>query len=112
MGRYTGPRERLSRRAGVDLELKGERRAARKGGLERRAHPPGEHGTSSGRRPSTYSRQLLAKQSAKRYYGVRERQFRRYVREAGRRREGVTGEELVRLLERRLDNTVYRLGLA
>ena len=112
MGRYTGPRERLSRRAGVDLELKGERRAARKGGLERRPYPPGEHGRRSGRRPSTYSLQLHAKQAAKRYYGVRERQFRRYVREAQRTVDALTGDRLLQLLELRLDNTLVRLGFA
>ncbi|MBN1529762.1 MAG: 30S ribosomal protein S4 [Thermoleophilaceae bacterium] len=112
MGRYTGPRERLSRRAGVDLELKGERRMARKGGLERRPHPPGEHGRTSGRRPSTYERQLRATQAAKRYYGVRERQFRRYVREAQRTLDALTGDRLLQLLELRLDNTLVRLGFA
>ena len=112
MGRYTGPRERLSRRAGVDLELKGERRWARKGGLERRPHPPGEHGRISGRRPSTYSRQLRATQAAKQYYGVRERQFRRYVREAQRTLDALTGDRLLQLLELRLDNTLVRLGFA
>jgi small subunit ribosomal protein S4 len=112
VGRHTGPTERLSRRAGVELELKGERRVARKGGLERRAYPPGEHGRSSGRRPSTYSRQLLAKQAAKRYYGVRERQFRRYVREAQRALDALTGDRLLQLLELRLDNVLVRTGFA
>ena len=111
MGRYTGPTERLSRRAGVELELKGERRMARKSGLDRRANPPGEHGHRSGRRKSTYAIQLAAKQAAKRYYGVRERQFRRYVREA-QRATGATGERLLQLLELRLDNVVTRLGFA
>ena len=113
MGRYTGPVEKLSRREGVELFLKGERALNGKSALERRGPaPPGQHGTRRAQRPSIYQTQLRAKQRAKRYYGVRERQFRGYVREAVRRREGVTGEELVRLLERRLDNTVYRLGLA
>jgi small subunit ribosomal protein S4 len=112
MGRYTGPTERLSRRAGVELELKGERRMARKSGLDRRAHPPGEHGHRSGRRPSTYGLQLAAKQAAKRYYGVRERQFRRYVREAQRNTGALTGERLLQLLELRLDNVLTRLGFA
>jgi small subunit ribosomal protein S4 len=112
MGRYTGPTERLSRRAGVELELKGERRMARKSGLDRRAHPPGEHGHRSGRRPSTYGLQLAAKQAAKRYYGVRERQFRRYVREAQRGSTVVPGERLLQLLELRLDNVLTRLGFA
>ena len=113
MGRYTGPVEKLSRREGVELFLKGERALNGKSALERRGPaPPGQHGNRRGSRPSIYATQLRAKQRAKRYYGVRERQFRRYVREATRRREGVTGEELVRLLERRLDNVVYRLGFA
>ncbi|MEA2454811.1 MAG: small subunit ribosomal protein [Thermoleophilaceae bacterium] len=112
MGRYTGPTERLSRRAGVELELKGERRLARKSGLDRRAYPPGVHGGRSGRRPSTYAIQLAAKQAAKRYYGVRERQFRRYVREAQRATGSRTGERLLQLLELRLDNALTRLGFA
>jgi small subunit ribosomal protein S4 len=114
VGRYTGPVERLSRREGVDLCLKGERRLNGKGALERRGPvPPGEHGHGRRRRPSVYSEQLREKQKLKRYYGVREKQFRRYVQEAGRRREGVVvGERLLQLLEQRLDNVVYRLGLA
>ncbi len=112
MGRYTGPSERLSRRAGVDLELKGRRRTARKGGLERRPYAPGEHGRRARRRVSTYSIQLQAKQAAKRFYGVRERQFRRYVREAQRSIDALTGDRLLQLLELRLDNVVVRLGFA
>ena len=113
MGRYTGPVEKLSRREGVDLCLKGERRLAGKSALERRGpQPPGEHGRSRRRRESVYAEQLREKQKAKRYYGVRERQFRRYVTEASRKREGVVGERLLQLLEQRLDNVVYRLGLA
>ena len=113
MGRYTGPTEKLSRREGVELELKGARRLARKGGLERRGDaPPGQHGRARRRRESVYGLQLREKQRAKRYYGVRERQFRRYFREASRGREGQVGERLMVLLERRLDNVVYRLGLA
>jgi small subunit ribosomal protein S4 len=112
VGRYTGPTERLSRRAGVELELKGERRMARKSGLDRRAQPPGEHGHRSGRRRSTYGLQLAAKQAAKRYYGVRERQFRRYIREAQRATDTPPGERLLQLLELRLDNVLTRLGFA
>jgi small subunit ribosomal protein S4 len=112
VGRHTGPRERLSRRAGVELELKGERRAARKSGLERRAQPPGDHGRTSGRRRSTYGIQLNAKQAAKRYYGVRERQFRRHFEEARRNVAVSTGERLLQLLELRLDNVLVRLGFA
>jgi small subunit ribosomal protein S4 len=113
VGRYTGPVEKLSRREGVELYLKGERALNGKSALERRGPvPPGQHGARRGRRPSIYAEQLRAKQRAKRYYGVRERQFRNYVREAARHRERVTGEELLRLLERRLDNVLYRLGFA
>ena len=114
MGRHTGPVEKLSRREGVELFLKGERALNGKSALERRGDaPPGQHGNARRRgRPSIYASQLRAKQTAKRYYGVRERQFRNYVEQAGRSREGVTGEELLRLLERRLDNAVYRLGFA
>ncbi len=113
MGRYTGPTEKLSRREGVELELKGARRMARKGGLERRGDaPPGQHGTGRRRRESVYGLQLREKQRAKRYYGMRERQFRKTYRDAQRGREGQVGERLMVLLERRLDNVVYRLGLA
>jgi small subunit ribosomal protein S4 len=113
MGRYTGPTERLSRREGVDLELKGLRRLAGKSALERRGPvPPGDHGGSRRRRqPSTFALQLRAKQVLKRMYGVRERQFRRYVREAQSARDR-TGDRLLEILERRLDNVIYRLGFA
>jgi small subunit ribosomal protein S4 len=112
MGRHTGPVERLSRREGVELELKGVRRLAGKSGLERRgAVPPGEHGGRRRRQPSIFALQLRAKQVLKRMYGVRERQFRRYVREAQRSRER-TGDRLLELLERRLDNVLFRLGFA
>jgi small subunit ribosomal protein S4 len=113
VGRYTGPVEKLSRREGVELYLKGERALNGKSALERRGpQPPGQHGAARRRRPSIYAEQLRAKQRAKRYYGVREKQFRNYVREAAKNRDRVTGEELLRLLERRLDNVVYRLGFA
>jgi small subunit ribosomal protein S4 len=112
MGRYTGPVEKLSRREGVELFLKGERALNGKSALERRGDaPPGQHGQARRRKPSIYQTQLRAKQTAKRYYGVREGQFRRYVDKANRT-QGVTGEELLSLLERRLDNVVYRLGFA
>jgi small subunit ribosomal protein S4 len=112
MGRHTGPVERLSRREGIELQLKGVRRLAGKSGLERRgAVPPGEHGRSRRRQPSTFALQLRAKQVLKRIYGVRERQFRRYVREAQRSRER-TGDRLLEFLERRLDNVLFRLGFA
>jgi len=112
MGRYTGPVEKLSRREGVELFLKGERALNGKSALERRGDaPPGQHGQARRRKPSIYQTQLRAKQTAKRYYGIREGQFRRYVQKANRM-HGVTGEELLNLLERRLDNVVYRLGFA
>jgi small subunit ribosomal protein S4 len=113
VGRHTGPVEKLSRREGVDLGLKGERALLGKGALERRGDAgPGQHGARRARRTSTYGLQLREKQRAKRFYGVRERQFRRYIAEATRGREGVAGTQLLVLLERRLDNVVYRLGLA
>jgi small subunit ribosomal protein S4 len=112
LGRHTGPRERLSRREGVELELKGFRRLAGKSGLERRgAVPPGEHGSRRRRPPSTFASQLRAKQVLKRIYGVRERQFRRYVRDAQRSRDR-TGDRLLDALELRLDNVLFRLGFA
>ncbi len=112
MGRYTGPVEKLSRREGVELFLKGERALNGKSALERRGDaPPGQHGQARRKKPSIYQTQLRAKQTAKRYYGIREGQFRRYVQKANRM-HGVTGEELLNLLERRLDNVVYRLGFA
>jgi len=112
MGRHTGPVERLSRREGIELELKGLRRLAGKSGLERRGPlPPGEHGSRRRRPPSTFALQLRAKQVLKRMYGVRERQFRRYVREAQASRDR-TGDRIVEALERRLDNVIFRLGFA
>ena len=112
MGRHTGPVEKLSRREGVELFLKGERALNGKSALERRGDaPPGQHGQARRRKPSIYQTQLRAKQTAKRYYGIREGQFRRYVDKANRA-QGITGEELLSLLERRLDNVVYRLGFA
>ena len=115
MARYTGPRCKLCRREGQKLFLKGQRCFSPKCPFERgRDHPPGEHGRMAQfrrRRPSDYARQLREKQKAKRIYGVLERQFRRYFREA-ERRPGLTGENLLILLERRLDNVVYRLGFA
>lgn len=113
MGRYTGPVERLSRREGVDLELKGARRVNGKSALDRRgAIPPGQHGMRRGGRPSVYAAQLREKQRAKRYYGLRERQFRKLYKEASRSKESVTGEKILELLELRLDNVLYRMGFA
>lgn len=114
MGRYTGPVEKLERREGVDLGLKGTRRLLGKTSLDRRGPvPPGQHGASRRRgRPSVYSVQLRETQKLKLVYGVREKQFRRYVEKAMKRRDVTTGEALLQTLERRLDNVVYRLGLA
>jgi len=114
MARYTGPVCKLCRREGQKLFLKGERCLSSKCALERRDYPPGAHGQMTRfrrQRPSDYYRQLREKQKVRRVYGVLERQFRRYFREA-ERRPGLTGENLLLLLERRLDNVVYRLGFA
>jgi small subunit ribosomal protein S4 len=109
MGRHTGAVCRLCRREKEKLYLKGDRCFSDKCGVVRHAYPPGEHG--QGRQKfSEYGHQLREKQKARRIYGVMERQFRRYFKEADRRR-GVTGEILLQLLESRLDNVVYRMGL-
>lgn len=110
MGRYTGSVCRLCRREGMKLFLKGERCHSSKCAMERRAYPPGQHGTVR-RKLSTYGLQLREKQKVKRIYGVFERQLRRYF-EIAERYRGPTGAILLQLLERRLDNTVYRLGFA
>jgi small subunit ribosomal protein S4 len=108
MARYTGPRSRVSRRLGVNIfGTSGEVRA-----LDRRPYPPGEHGRGRRRgQPSEYLMQLQEKQKARFSYGLSERQFRNLYEEANRRK-GVTGELMLQLLERRLDNVVYRAGLA
>jgi small subunit ribosomal protein S4 len=111
MGRDRGPVGRLERREGVDLGLKGERAAAGKSPLERRPHPPGQHGRAWRRRVSTYAEQLREKQRAKRFYGVREGPFRR-VFDRANRGTAIVGDEMLRLLEKRLDNVVTRLGFA
>ena len=111
MGRYTGPVCRLCRQAGEKLFLKGERCYGEKCAIERRNVPPGQHGKGRRARLLGYGLQLREKQKVKRMYGVLERQFRRYF-EAADRKKGVTGEILLQLLERRLDNVVYRLGFA
>ena len=110
MARYTGAVCRLCRREGLKLFLKGERCYTDKCAIERRNYPPGEHGQA---RPkfSEYSVQLREKQKLRRMYGILEGQFRRYFSMADRAK-GVTGETLLQLLERRLDNTVYRIGFA
>ena len=110
MARYRGPVERIERRLGVNLELKGERRLAGKSALDRRPYAPGQHGQRRAK-ISEYGLQLREKQKMKYYYGVLEKQFRKYFKEANRQ-EGNTGENLIRLLERRLDNVIYRMGFA
>ena len=108
MARYTGSVCRLCRREGLKLFLKGSRCFTEKCAIERRNYPPGQHGLGRVKR-SAYGEQLREKQKAKRIYGLLEGQFRRYFERAERER-GVTGENLLRLLERRLDNVVFRLG--
>lgn len=105
MARYTGAIAKISRREGIALHPKAVK------ALEKRNYVPGLHGQARRAKPSDYAVQLREKQKVKRLYGVLEKQFRRYVTEA-ERQEGVSGEILLQLLERRLDNTVYRMGLA
>jgi small subunit ribosomal protein S4 len=110
MARDLGPKCRLCRREGLKLFLKGERCLTEKCAVERRGYPPGEHGR--GRiKQSEYLLQLREKQKARRYYGLLEKQFRRTYERASRG-QGAPGENLLRMLETRLDNVVYRLGFA
>lgn len=111
MARHTGPVCRLSRRVDMQLELKGLRRERGKDSYDSKSYPPGQHGQARRKKMSTYALQLREKQRAKYHYGVLERQFRRYFQRASRLR-GITGTNLLLLLERRLDNLVYRLGFA
>ena len=111
MARYTGPVCRLCRREDMKLFLKGDRCYTDKCGFERRAYAPGQHGQARKRKMSNYGEQLREKQKVKRIYGLAERQFRGYYHKAIRMK-GVAGENLLQLLERRLDNIVYRLGFA
>jgi len=104
MAKYNGPKDRLSRREGFDLFGKGAK-------LTRLTVPPGMHGPKGTRMSSQYGRQLREKQKVRRIYGVLERQFKRYIGQALKSR-GNTGEVLISTLERRLDNTIYRLGFA
>ena len=110
MARYTGPACKLCRREGKKLYLKGERCTSGKCALERRSTAPGQHGAAK-KKMGEYGVQLREKQTTRRYYGVLEKQFKNYYEEAARK-EGMTGENLLVLLERRLDNTVFRMGLA
>jgi len=111
MARYSGPVCRLCRREDTKLFLKGDRCYTDKCGYERRAYAPGQHGQNRRRKVSNYGMQLREKQKVKRMYGIAERQFRGYYFKAARMK-GVTGENLLQLLERRLDNVIYRLGFA
>jgi len=110
MARYRGPVERLERRLGVDLGLKGERRLSGKSALEKRPYAPGQHGQRR-TKISEYGLQLQEKQKAKFMYGVSEKQFRALYKEANSK-DGNTGAILIQLLEQRLDNVVYRMGFA
>jgi len=110
MARYRGPVEKIERRLDADLGLKGERRLAGKSALEKRPFPPGQHGQRR-TKISEYGLQLREKQKAKYLYGVSEKKFRAYFKEAVRR-DGNTGENLITLIEQRLDNVVYRMGFA
>jgi small subunit ribosomal protein S4 len=111
MARYIGPVCRLCRREGMKLFLKGERCYTDKCAIEKRNVPPGQHGRAPKAKMVGYGIQLREKQKVKRTYGVLENQFRRYF-EAADRQKGITGELLLQMLERRLDNVVYRLGFA
>jgi small subunit ribosomal protein S4 len=110
MARYTESVCRLCRREGEKLFLKGERCYTNKCSVARRAHAPGQHGQQR-KKMSEYGVQLREKQKARRFYGVLESQFRKYF-EMAVKRKGITGENLLQILESRLDNVVYRLGLA
>lgn len=114
MARYTGPVCKLCRREGEKLFLKGERCFSPKCAIERRDYPPGQHGRQRQwrrSRESDFGKQLRAKQKARRVYGVLERQFRRYYKQALKSR-GLTGLTLLQILESRLDNVIYRMGYA
>lgn len=110
MARYTGPVEKIERRLGVSLNMKGERRLAGKSAHLKRPYAPGQHGQRRAK-ISEYGLQLREKQKARFMYGVSEKQFLSIFKEAARR-EGNTGELLIQLLEQRLDNVVYRMGFA
>ncbi len=111
MARYRGSVCRLCRRENARLFLKGDRCYTEKCGIERRHYPPGVHGQARMKKFSEYGLQLREKQKVRRIYGIMEKQFRSYFRHADRMK-GITGENLLTLLERRLDNSAYRLGFA
>ena len=110
MARYTGPSCRLCRREGQKLFLKGERCYSTKCALEKRAYAPGQHGQGR-KKASNYGLQLREKQKAKRFYGVAEKQFAEYYEKATKM-SGITGDNLLQILETRMDNIVYRMGFA
>ena len=110
MARYTGPSCRLCRREGQKLFLKGERCYSGKCAMEKRAYAPGQHGQNR-KKASDYGLQLREKQKAKRFYGLQETQFHNYFVKA-EAKQGITGENLLIMLETRLDNTVFRMGFA
>lgn len=110
MGRYTGAVCRLCRRQGEKLFLKGTRCQTEKCAANKRAYPPGQHGEGRRQKLSNYGVQLKEKQKVKRIYGVLERQFRKYFKLASKTK-GVTGRVLLQLLERRLDNVIFRMGM-
>jgi small subunit ribosomal protein S4 len=109
MGRYRAAKCKLCRREGEKLFLKGDRCFSNKCGIEKRNYPPGEHGRRRRGKPSKYNHQLREKQKIRRMYGLLEDQFHTYFVKAARQK-GITGTNLLRILERRLDNVVYRLG--
>lgn len=112
MARYRGPVEKIERRFGVSLDLKGERRVNGKSALDRRPYKPGQHGQGfRGSKESDYGLQLREKQKARFMYGVSEKQFRRFFANSSKAK-GNTGINLLMMLEQRLDNVVYRLGFA
>jgi small subunit ribosomal protein S4 len=110
MARYTGPACKLCRREGIKLFLKGERCYSAKCAIDRRGFPPGQHGQRRSK-PTEYGLQLREKQKVRRIYGVLERQFRRFF-QISERQHGITGENLLVMLERRLDNVAFRMGFA
>ncbi len=111
MGRYTDSVCRQCRREGEKLFLKGDRCYSEKCAIERKPYIPGEHGRGRRQKPTEYGLQLREKQKTRRIYGILEKQFRNYFKKADRQ-QGITGENLLILLERRLDNVVFRLGFA
>jgi small subunit ribosomal protein S4 len=111
MARYTGPVCRLCRREGIKLYIKGDKCYSDKCPVSKRAYAPGQHGQNNRKKLSNYGIQLREKQKARRIYGILETQFRQYYEKADRKK-GITGENLLRMLETRLDNVVFRLGFA